>query len=200
MTIADLKRKKDSFYFPGKDSTNEYVHGYGHIAYYRLSNFLFSCIKHSPSLAMWGKLHMAHHGCRPRIAILNRSQTHLFWRNTWQLISFKESGNPILTPTLSPVCRVSLGKPLTLSGPPPWLYKKEIILISKGCSNTLFFLNFPLMSLLSFVCVCVNFFFMFQLLFGGINPIVSLYQTFYFSKHFHINDFLLPEFLCRLLD
>ena len=55
--IADLKRKKDSFYFPGKDSTNEYGHGYGHIAYYSLSNFLFSCIKHSPSLAMWGKLH-----------------------------------------------------------------------------------------------------------------------------------------------
>ena len=112
----------------------------------------------------------------------------------------QESGHPILTPTLSPVCHVSLGKPRTLSGPPPWLYKKEIVLISKGCSNTLFFLNVPLMSLLSFVCVCVNFFFMFQLLFGGIKPIVSLYQTFYFSKHFHINDFPLPELLCRLFD
>ena len=50
---------------------------HGHIVYYSLSNFLFSCIKHSPSLAMWGKLHMAHHGCRPRIAILNRSQINL---------------------------------------------------------------------------------------------------------------------------
>lgn len=112
----------------------------------------------------------------------------------------QESGNPILAPTLSPVCCESLGKPLTLSGPPSWLQNKEIILISKGCSNTFFFFNFPLMSLLSYVCMCVNSFFMFQLLFGGVKPIVSLYQTFYFSKHFHINDLLLPELLCRLLD
>lgn len=70
----------------------------------------------------------------------------------------------------------------------------------KGLFQHFFFFNFPLMSLLSYVCMCVNSFFMFQLLFGGVKPIVSLYQTFYFSKHFHINDLLLPELLCRLLD